>query len=396
MGKAMLIIVLGFSMIFSAVTLNVSSQHARSVQNVARNYERLLARDAASSAANLAVSRIYRDVAWRDGYSALDFGSATASVQASDVATDPRTGVPTVSVTAVGNYFEVQDTVTTLLIQPAYSFFGIWLDHWPNFWTLTTGDTFYAPFHSNRGITISGTPVFYGRVSSDETWYTDAGSADPRFYGGVEFATPTIAKPSLTTVIDSAYAGGDVYTTNTTLVFNGDGTYNWYAAGDSGIKSISSGNGVILVDGANAYVRGVVDGQVTIMSTNDVFIEGSLRCAVSPEGNPASDDFIALLAQNDVIVADNAATSNGVLLHVSIAALGRFKVQNYDTGSPRGDLRLVGSLVVDRLDPFGTWSGGTLLTGYRFVHVYDSRLRTQRAPFFPIMTGWVEVVERVE
>ncbi|HYM91749.1 MAG TPA: DUF4900 domain-containing protein, partial [bacterium] len=67
-------------------------------------------------------------------------------------------------------------------------------------------------------------------------------------------------------------------------------------------------------------------------------------------------------------------------------------VQNYNSGSPRGNVNLLGGLIEKYYGAFGTFnpSTGQNLTGYGRAFTYDTRMsRGFTPPFFPTTNLYV-------
>jgi hypothetical protein len=68
-----------------------------------------------------------------------------------------------------------------------------------------------------------------------------------------------------------------------------------------------------------------------------------------------------------------------------------FNVQNYNSGTPKGDLIVRGSIAQKWRGAVSTFSGTTLNTGYNKDYAYDSRLTYLSPPKFldPVAASWV-------
>lgn len=66
-------------------------------------------------------------------------------------------------------------------------------------------------------------------------------------------------------------------------------------------------------------------------------------------------------------------------------ALGEsFSVEDYYDGSPRGTLNLVGGIQQQVRGPVGTFSGGSIRSGFSKNYQYDNRLQKSIVPpFYP-------------
>ncbi|MFQ5822671.1 MAG: hypothetical protein ACE5JB_01295 [bacterium] len=386
MGKALLIIVIGFSIIFSGVMFNVTSNHQRSAKEIIKHYEKWIAHNSIESASNVAISKLYQNFNWNSGYTNLAFYGADYSVTVTDITGDSATEAKKVQITSVATYNNASDTTIAVFMQPAYSYYYYFVNNWPLSLKYNTGDTLLGPIHANSKIKIKGDPVFIARVSSNQGTYLPAeASPDPKFYGGAEFGTQIIPMPDLTPITNAGLSGGDVYTDKLWLTFFTDGTYQCSTSVVNTIKSISSHNGIIMTT-SNQYihVKGVVNGQVTVLSDRDIFIDDDIVYADDPRVNSNSDDYLGLIAAHRVNVVDNVANSSNVEIHAAILAHhDELNVENYNIGSPRGTLTILGSIIQNDALPYGTYHEGTLETGYEGNHICDIRLIDKTPPYFP-------------
>lgn len=147
---------------------------------------------------------------------------------------------------------------------------------------------------------------------------------------------------------------------------------------------------------ANVTVRGMIAGQVTIGSANDITIVGSLKTA----STTSTSDILGLSAANDVIVQHGANCSKhsgsstclpNLTIDAAIYAGNSFYVANWGSGSPMGSLNVLGSIAQNYRGPVGTGNAGGISTGYNKNYNYDSRLAVVQPPYFtsPVNPPWV-------
>lgn len=396
MGRAMLLIALGLSSVMGRMLYNVNERTLDLSESSFERYSRMVARNMANSAANIAVSELYRDFSLRGlvvDTTIYNGGTFRATVE--DANLDTALVTARALVTAVGVYNGVTDSVQVTVAQPAFSYYALFLDSWPNGLYFTTGDTVYGPVHANDELNMSGTPVFFSKVTSTSSSFDYSGSPDAQFYGGYELDAPGISLPfSLPAVIDSANNGGDVYSFEVWLRFNADGTYDYgnNSAYDLGTKNLSDYNGTIMTTGSHdIHVEGTVHGQVTLYSGGDIHIEDDVVYLEDPRLFPDSQDMLGLIAEEDIIVEDNTANGTDCEIHGAIMALNTsFEVENYSSGSPRGTLTVVGSVIQRERGRLGSYTVvlGVVVasTGYMPDWQYDRRFLTVGPPQFPLQT----------
>jgi hypothetical protein len=385
MGKALLIIVLGFSTIFSGVLFNMSSNQVLSSREIVKQYEKWIRRNALESAMNVASSKLYQNFVASDEGSDKSFSGVSYSLTFTDITGDSTREVKKIQAKTMATFAGETDSTIAIFMQPAYSYYHFFLfNTWPPSLEYAPGDTLTAPVHANDRIRIRGNPVFIGKVSSaDNNYHPVLGGDDPKFYGGIEFGTAIIPLPDLAPITNEALNWGHSFSNELWLRFNGDGTYdysidNW---GSSFTESIATYNGTIITDSnMDIHVEGVVDGEVTIIADRDILIEDDIVYATNPITNPNCNDYLGLIARHRVRIVENAANSNDVVIHAAIIAHhDEIVVQNYDTGGPWGTLTIVGSVVENDYLPVGTVTP----TGYVMNQIYDVRLRDRTPPYFP-------------
>ena len=281
----------------------------------------------------------------------------------------------------------------------AFSSFAQFVDRWdPN--VQIHDDVIDGRFHSNSEVFISRSggvqPTFHGKVTTARRVNTSNSERFVRreevFLGGLETRVKRIRLPQQFVALDEI---DDVpaervhrFAANTEISFHDDGSFSW-----AYLKGEMSGHRVRLSDephyllgdrGVSLRVSGVVNGKVLVYAPNDIVIGDDLLYAGDPRLDPDSDDFIGLVADRNVTVAEPRITGPGDLtVHAAILAKRRFLVRNYSS-------RRAGTLHV-----FGSVAAGSLSATeprFRTRLEFDPRLGEARPPGFP-MTDRYEVVE---
>jgi hypothetical protein len=155
----------------------------------------------------------------------------------------------------------------------------------------------------------------------------------------------------------------------------------------------------------NVYVHGTYTGQVTIAAENDIIIDGNIcrSSCTSPSGN----GMLGLIANNFVRIyhpfsaetskgnCNSGSNGSGSLSnpHIDAAILAinhSFIVDHYDCGSSLGTLTVNGAISQKFRGAVGTFSGGSVVTGYSKNYNYDDRLRYLEPPHFldPVQVAW--------
>ena len=398
-GKAALIHIIGFGFILGYISTNLSQIAGRAQGNMSTYAAATESHNLAVTAANVGLAQLYQDTAWR--------GTATQTLSAGmkgeftySVSTlpDGRPFLRATSTYASGTGV-IRDTVEIgfggLSLQ-SFTLFAWMSDFEGNvFWF--TGDTIYGRVHSNGNLHMTGSPVFMEKVTTakrlDPKW--GRGGNQAIFKHGFETGVAEIDFPTdLAPLFTAAATGGRRYAGDITVTLHG-GT----ATNNDGYALVSSGGVVIdsvaLADptfnGAIAgtgrvSVKGIVDGRISIGSYADIYILDDLH--YENRDVPSSDDILGLVAEDNVIVADNIPNRTHCEVDGSVfARTNSFTAENYNTGSPRGQLRLHGSIVQRRRGAVGTFHTGStsVKTGYSKLYRYDLRLEDPnfRPPYYP-------------
>jgi hypothetical protein len=261
-------------------------------------------------------------------------------------------------------------------------------------------------FHSNTeiGLAFSGgiEPRFFGKVTTSAAKVTVEPVLRRRnrdvFQGGFETRTEKVLLPR---DMPDVVAGGDerdrrVFSGDTRILFNSDGSYVWRAANGEGPLERAEASDrpryLIAEKGAKLLVAGTVSGIFTVYSPSDIEIENDLVYAHDPRDSLLSRDFLALIAGRDIKVATAQVTGVGDLhVHAAMFARRRFTIESADKAKP-GTLYMLGSL-----------TAGTILETeprYATKMDFDKRFEYLRPANFPMTRryevdswdqGWEEV-----
>jgi hypothetical protein len=401
MGKAMLIVALGFTIAIGTTLTGLNDRELTLSNRTSDYYERVVSRNIANSGANMAAAKLYRNFLWSTDLDSTNFNDGSFKATFQQLTFDTALTADRVRVTSVSQYAGRRDTVTVTMARPPFSYYAQYTENWPppppssKARYYATGDTVYGPVHTNTQFGVAGAPVFYGKVTTTGTSYyiKPSSTPDPKFYGGIEYGVAPVTIPTdLSMLVDPAYDQGDVYTDHVWLRFNGDGSYDYGENSnyDDGTKYLSDFNGIIMSEpGKDIHIKGTFSGQASIYSGRFLWIEDDIVYDQNPVTNPNAQDVVGLIADHSVIVADNAANDNDVVIHGAIMAVdSAFYVQNY-SAELRGTMTVVGSIIQkyrgtrasSTVNPDGTV---TITKGYRLKMYYDGRFLEFGPPYFPI------------
>jgi Tfp pilus assembly protein PilX len=335
----------------------------------------------------------------------------------------------------------------------------------------SSGDVVNGPLHTNDAFLVCGNPQFKGPTTSSwqttGTRYrvntgcsggppTFARSGDPAF-NGILTLPPNNA--NIQREVDPAFTAtpGCLYAGPTKIVFNNTGTMNvtspwtkdktrcatgnnvpipangviyvqtvpttpsapnYWAPGAAGTPSCaSSGNPIgypqngddssYPCQAGDVFVEGIMKGQATIASENDIYVTGDLSYQGGVTGGSATD-IVGLVANNYVYVyhpvncnssggsctnvsyshtdttsggstnISNTTFSNPIIQAAVLSVQHSFIVQNYTLGAQLGNISLTGAIAQTFRGPVGLIGS----TGYLKNYVYDARLKYMSPPHF--------------
>jgi len=268
-----------------------------------------------------------------------------------------------------------------------------------------TGDSVWGPVHTNGVINTSGSPVFHDKVTAQLGISPDPLSSAAQFNGGWEIGVINDIPTNMSYITDAAILGNAGAATNTKCIYDLAVSFDFQADG-SVIRTVQGNppDTVIFSDiaptqaitsTADIRVKGTFNGQATLYTTANIWVDDDLVYADDPISNPNSDDLLGLIANNNIYITDNAANNNNVNLQACMMAVnGSFTAENYSTRPLSGQLNTTGSIVQKLRGPVGTFSGGSITTGFQKHYRFDSRLGSLSPPNYPyikslsLVTWW--------
>ncbi|NIR47592.1 hypothetical protein GWO43_03750, partial [candidate division KSB1 bacterium] len=282
----------------------------------------------------------------------------------------------------------------------AFSNFAQFVDYWdPR--VAVHDDVLEGRFHSNTRFNVSSSfgvaPKFHGKVTTSSYEISSSGSLpffkrESVFLGGLETGVKEIRLPKRflpfleQTNIPRSHS--HILSEDTEITFRADGSYTWKLK-DTPEKPQrrqlpEDSFYIIGREHKELHIKGAVNGKVLVYSPEKIVIDGDLRYAAYPEIDSDSDDYLGLVCDKDIEVAEPEVTGPGDLyIHAAIFAKGRFRVPHL--GGNRGDTLYI----------YGSMTAGSLsATEPRYAtHVqFDERLDKTRPPNFPL-TDRYEVKE---
>ena len=403
MGKAAIILVLGFSMVLTIILPAAYRKANFAYDNYTDYYMVSQAHNIAASAANIAADSIFWNKNWRTGFSNISFAGGTYSAVVESIAANR------IRITATGKFQDSTKKVVILLQPGTFAQFAYYSQsegsgiYWAN------GDTVYGRMHTQATMLISGSPVFWGKVTS--LGGTNPTKSTAKFYGGYQKGV-NIPMPVDLSATVAAGTGGKVYSAGDLwITFKGDSVlWKTSATGAVTRTTLSSyaPNGAIIVSNGNVHVQGTMSGRATVCASSstsgkgNVYIDDDVLYTHDPRVT-TSNDMLGLIAYNSVIVSDNTANGTNCEIDAALFCLkGGLTAENYNRNSPttppviRGRLTLYGGVTQYQRGPVGTLDGsGNIVTGFRKNYTYDNRLQVDYPPFYP-MTGSYQIISWLE
>jgi len=322
-----------------------------------------------------------------------------------------NTSTSTYCIISTGTVNGVKRVVSLLdVYQPTYAEFSLWSSN-NNAVSSATGDTFTGHVHSNTELYFSGSPAFYGPLTSNYGTYSGSLS-------GVYLADGLTLNSYQGTMADVNFNSGSsslkslanlVVSGTATLTFNG-GTTTVKTSGSTTIftnvtSSWANGGAIYVANNGTTtgsksgtiYLQGgTITGPLTVVSEASMYVENNITYTHNPVTTPTTTDALGLISQDNIWVDTGAPTSLTIDASMIAAgtsgdgSAGSFGVANYSTKTPTGTLTVYGGIVQDTRGAVGTVNGnGNIQTGYVKNYSYDSRFLTKPPPDYPVISNKV-------
>jgi len=429
-GKASLLVILGFTLIFLVLGYLWGRVATRSVDNQTSYYKNTIAHNLAVSGANLGLNEVFQDPNWNTGFSDLpyDNGLVNVSVNIQDSISK--------SLISVGSFMDVDREVRVKLMKSTfakYAWFIASVSTGSKTRPFITGDTLWGAFHSNQFLMIDGDPQFFGKVSTEKGINMSPGS-NPFFAEGV---TTGVEVP-----FDNNYKFIDQYNAaqegliqggsnffsseNVWLTFRSDGTID-YRTGPSNARDDSTKyswppinltleemapTGVIFVQRGNLVLSGTLNGQITVVAdqssgtggAGNVYLVDDVVYSSEPMvrnefgifvPNNECTDLLGIEASNNIIISSSVESGGwqknildgDIRVHAGIFCLsGGFQLDGLGTtvNFPAGSIYLTGSMTAGKEEQVAQVDGSfNVIAGYNRFVVLDERFLVTPPLLFP-------------
>jgi len=493
-GRAAMLLVLGFSVIFLTIGFNFNSLTNSSVENAMDYFDETQAYNLAVSGANLAANQIFLDKSWTTGYQNISLGGGRINVyignnysSTGSLVTSGKTiichvppGNPDKAQTlSVGNsavaahlahgdylgecnsdtYSEeiatifsegtfngVTKVIVVKLKPSTFAKFGNYYSSMTAY--PATGDTFAGPFHVNSSLTTYGRPVFLGKVTCKGGLIKKGSPPKPIFNAGIQEGIDNPLQVDFSNAqtnadyvfkASSSSKGIDVrlyFNENGTVTYSTkqQGSSTWSAETTKAISTLAP-NGILYADKGNFYIKGTLDGRVTLYAAKNgktgygnIYFEDNMVYKDNPEiesdddddedhesdddgededhesdddgededhesdddgehhSHHVSDDMLGLVAEENIRIQYNSNTvGKDIYTQATMFALNG-NVGPEDglvTQSALKSWKILGGITAKNTRVTATYSGSNPVKGLKFVHTFDERFYTSEPPLFP-------------
>ncbi len=412
-GKASLLVVAGFSLVFLVVAQNFGGISNRAVDNYVNYQTETFAHNIAISGANIMADSVFWDPTFIGTYS-KDFqgGHLEGSVTLINAATGYR------EITATGT-FQGKSSTIRLRIAPSsfseYAYYSTWERGSPfggNIWWIG-GDVVNGPFHTQDDLRVYRHPQFLGDHTSHKgnLIYYESKKKDAPIITGVYEPGKSVAIPenAVKDLEPEADADGYKFSGHDTVyvTFDRDTLRYKYSYSDpysNFALADSVPNGLIYAKDCIVRLKGTVKGQYTIACDSvssvpgkgTIWLDDDIVYETNPISIPDSPDLLGIVAENKVLITDNWANNHDINIQASIFCENwGFGADNYKYRPVSGDINLLGGIQQNYRQPVGTFSGGGPVSGFQKHYNYDPRLKYMSPPFYP-GTGGFKIVSWLE
>ncbi len=234
-GKALLILVIGFTIIFLVMGYFWGGIAVKSTENHVSYYKTTIAHNIAVSGANIGLHNVIADSQWVSDIIDRPFENGVMNVELSPLGPVERT------LKSTGTFMGVDQIVKVKLMRdqtslakyawfiPSVSTGSVIQRPW------ITGDTVWGGFHSNQYLVVDGRPVYFGKVTTLKGIKDMGSGSDPQFLGGYEEGIKVSWLKSMHYPDYSTLAGpGASFTKDLWLVFHDNGTVTYRTRTSSG------------------------------------------------------------------------------------------------------------------------------------------------------------------
>ena len=270
MGKAALIIVFGFSIIFCTVSINLNKYNIEAIDNFAKNYKETATRNCANSGVNIALSKLYRNINWRFGFEDINLTEGKCTVSVFDYTTDFSLSEMEIKIVAqayVGDYNKQIET--KICVAPELENLAVYSTD-----SLNLVNIFDEDGYSNTSIAVENAPQMIpfdkkqlinlaenqGNVYNEN--FTPAnGYPNNNFFLNVINNVPNVTYVLLNLILDSNNTVYGIFITEGNVIINGNATLDGVLyQPNKGTKIEHNGDPFESIINGGIYSNGPIDG----------------------------------------------------------------------------------------------------------------------------------------
>ena len=409
-GKASLLVVTGFSLMFLVIANNFGTVSNRSIDNYVNYFDKTTAHNIAISGANMAANEIYLDPTWVDGFSDEPYQDGTLDVSINILNSFQNIR----EIVSKGKFDGITSTVRVTLAPSKFSKFAYYsVSEGKNIWW-TENDTVWGPFHTQDEMRVYNHPVFYGKATTQKKliYYHNEKEDKPYFYGGFEQGVNLPMPSDAVSGIESPAKSDGLYfppgQDTVYLTFDYDSLKYKYRYNQK-YKTVylpdAVPNGVIFAHGTVVRLQGVVQGQYSVVASTaitgegrggeiggTIYLDDDVVYSKDPRMDPTSTDLLGIIAEDGVLITDNAANHDDINIDASIFCQnGGFGADNYEHRPVSGNINLLGGIIQNTRQAVGTFDKRGPRSGFSKRYKYDNRFLVASPPYFP-GTGSFEIV----
>lgn len=416
-GKASLVLVIAFGVLFAIVGSNMLRTSNDANDNFVDYYTKAKAHNIVTSALNIAANKIFINHTWNAGLNNLPIAGGVANVTVENFGTYGK------KITSISNFNNYKDTAIAWLEPKNFAQYGNFYDVMGSVWA-AAGDTFSGPFHTNDFLQCVGHPVFRGFTTTTKGIKNFDGASSPELQGGFSLSSNIPLSFDAAPIEAAAVANGKVFEKspgsgyiNVKLNFNSDGTVTYWQRNGSGgpwgdstrvALSTLAPNGVLYVKKGDVFIKGTLDGKVTLMANKSgtggiIHISDDIKYKKNPLIEP-STDMLGLVAQEQIQL-DLDPGRGDVDIHASMYSQNRglivetSNVNTFPEFTQAYKMNILGGVIGKQVEATADYEliGGvwTPVRGYSYVHKFDERFNKEVPPFFPVtvklrVVNWLE------
>jgi hypothetical protein len=413
-GKAILLVVIGFSLTLLVLGHKFGSLSNRAVDNYVSYQKETVAHNIAISGANIAANEIYMNPGWDDGYS-IPFQGGHLDVTVTMI--DPVLGYR--EITSRGTFDNTFSEIK-LRIAPSnfseYAYYSTYERSSPTstgtiWWT--GKDTVWGPFHTQDNLNVALHPSFLGARTSHKgaiNYQTNKSTDSPVITGIYEAGRNLEIPPQAVENLEAAADDNGLKFKNQDtvyLVFDKDSLrYKYkYSSNYTALYLPSAApNGLIYAKDCVVRLQGVVKGRYTLGCSSSssssgkgsIWLDDDITYNTNPLTDPNSTDLFGIVAENYVWITENKANHHDINIQASVfSEKWGFGAYNYADRPVDGDINLLGGIQQNYRQPVGTFSSKGIQSGFTKQYRYDWRLAFMSPPFYP-GTGGFKIVSWFE